>query len=343
MIESLNQVEVIYLISTLLVIFLFFNFLSSISKTLNIFDEPNEKRKIHLDRIPSIGGFLFFSIFFIYGLTIILFEIRSDFFLYNKQIISIMFCASLIFFFGILDDKVNIGSLKKSIFFIIIILIFISNDKDSNIYFVRFETLNKVFALDNFTFLFTVFCIFAFMNLLNMYDGINLQSGLYLLFLSLLFIMKNIEIVFFISLAVSLIFFLIFNYKNKIFLGNSGAYFLSFLFSIFFIKGNLILSKINTEEILILMLIPGLDMLRLFVARLIKGQSPFLADNNHIHHLFLKKFSITQSALFIFLLTFLPYVTFKFFDIFYVILFLQLAIYIIINLKQLFHYPYLPM
>ena len=66
MIESLNQVEVIYLISTLLVIFLFFNFLSSISKTLNIFDEPNEKRKIHLDRIPSIGGFLFFSIFFIY-------------------------------------------------------------------------------------------------------------------------------------------------------------------------------------------------------------------------------------------------------------------------------------
>ena len=174
-----------------------------------------------------------------------------------------------------LDDKVNIGSLKKSFIFIVIILIFIFNDKDANIYFVRFETLDKVFALDNFTFLFTVFCIFAFMNLFNMYDGINLQSGLYMLFLSLLFIMKNIEIVFFISLSISLIFFLFFNYRNKIFLGNSGAYFLSFLFSIFFIKSNLILSKISTEEIVILMLIPGLDMLRLFVTRLVKNQSPF--------------------------------------------------------------------
>ena len=43
-----------------------------------------------------------------------------------------------------LDDKVNIGSLKKSFIFIVIILIFIFNDKDANIYFVRFETLDKV-------------------------------------------------------------------------------------------------------------------------------------------------------------------------------------------------------
>lgn len=328
MTESLNQVELIYIFLSLSIIFLFFFFFSNISKTLNIFDKPNEKRKIHSENIPSIGGFLFFSIFLLYGLTALFFDIKSDFFLFNKQIFVIIFCSSLIFFFGILDDKVNIGSLKKSIFFIIIILIFISNDKDSTIYFIRFGTLDKVFALDNFTFLFTVFCIFAFMNFFNMYDGINLQSGLYLFFLSLLFIIKNIEVIFFISIVIALIFFLFFNYKNKIFLGNGGAYFLSFLFSIFFIKSNLILSKVSTEEILILMIIPGLDMLRLFVSRLIKGQSPFLADSNHIHHLFLKKYSNTQTALLIFSLTFIPYLAFTYLKLFYIIFFIQLAIYV---------------
>ncbi len=332
MLESLNQIEIIYFVSSLLIVFLFFVFLPGIAKKLNIFDEPNEKRKIHSESTPSIGGFLFFPIFLFYGLMVLFFDIESDLFLFNKQLFSIIFCASLIFFFGILDDKVNIGSVKKSIFFIVIILIFISNDKNSNIYFIRFETLDRVFALDNFTFLFTVFCIFTFMNLFNMYDGINLQSGLYLLFLSLLFLMKDIDVIFFITIIIALIFFLLFNYKNKIFLGNGGAYFLSFLFSIFFIKGNLILSKISTEEILILMLIPGIDMLRLFVTRLIKNQSPFLADNNHIHHLFLKKFSNTQTAFLIFSLTFFPYLAFKLFDLFFIVVFIQLTFYIFFNM-----------
>ncbi len=332
MTESLNQIEIVYFVFSLLIIFLFFIFFPRIAKNLNIFDEPNEKRKIHSESTPSIGGFLFFPIFLFYGLMVLFFDIESDLFDYNNQIISIIFCASLIFFFGILDDKVNIESAKKSIFFIVVILIFISNDNDSNIYFIRFETLDKVFALNNFTFLFTVFCIFTFMNLFNMYDGINLQSGLYLLFLSLLFIMKNIEVIFFISIVIALIFFLFFNFKNKIFLGNGGAYFLSFLFAIFFIKGNLSLSKISTEEILILMLIPGLDMLRLFVSRLIKNQSPFLADNNHIHHLFLKKFNKTKSAFFIFFLTLFPYLAFKLSDLFFAVVLIQLTAYIFFNL-----------
>ena len=73
MIESLNQIEVIFLSSSLFIIFLFFALFSNIAKILNIFDEPNEKRKIHSESIPSIGGFFFFSIFLLYGLTIVFF------------------------------------------------------------------------------------------------------------------------------------------------------------------------------------------------------------------------------------------------------------------------------
>ena len=35
------------------------------------------------------------------------------------------------------------------------------------------------------------------------------------------------------------------------------------------------------------MLLPGLDMLRLFVIRILNNKNPFLPDNNHIHHLLL--------------------------------------------------------
>ena len=47
------------------------------------------------------------------------------------------------------------------------------------------------------------------------------------------------------------------------------------------------------------MSIPGLDMFRLFCIRILKGQNPFKADNNHLHHLFLRKFKFSQSFLLI--------------------------------------------
>ena len=39
------------------------------------------------------------------------------------------------------------------------------------------------------------------------------------------------------------------------------------------------------------MFLPGVDMLRLFVERLINRKNPFVADRSHFHHLFIKKFS----------------------------------------------------
>ena len=71
------------------------------------------------------------------------------------------------------------------------------------------------------------------MNLFNMYDGINLQSGLYLLFLCSLFIFKNIEIIFYFFFNVNIFCLII----KEIFLGNGGVYFYLF-YSQHFSKGN---------------------------------------------------------------------------------------------------------
>ena len=44
------------------------------------------------------------------------------------------------------------------------------------------------------------------------------------------------------------------------------------------------------------MLIPGVDMFRLFISRLAKGFHPFKADNKHIHHLLLEKIGYSKTV-----------------------------------------------
>jgi UDP-GlcNAc:undecaprenyl-phosphate GlcNAc-1-phosphate transferase len=54
------------------------------------------------------------------------------------------------------------------------------------------------------------------------------------------------------------------------------------------------------------MLIPGLDMLRLFFERIVSGKNPFQADRNHLHHLLINNFSFSTSILILLILFFAP-------------------------------------
>lgn len=45
------------------------------------------------------------------------------------------------------------------------------------------------------------------------------------------------------------------------------------------------------------MMLPGVDMFRLFLYRIIRGRNPFSPDNEHIHHLLIKKMNYLQTFL----------------------------------------------
>ena len=96
------------------------------------------------------------------------------------------------------------------------------------------------------------------------------------------------------------------NYRNKTFLGDSGSLLLAFIISYFFIK----LYNLNyvkfADEIVLYMLIPGLDLIRLFIFRIIKKKSPLRSDRNHLHHLLLNKFSLNKTLVLILLLISFP-------------------------------------
>jgi len=155
---------------------------------------------------------------------------------------------------------------------------------------LNFSFVDKSISLGSYSTFFTILCMALFINSFNMFDGINLQSGSYSLIFFVFFILNNYNFIFCILLLLPHILFLIKNYNSKSFLGDNGCYILSFIISIFIIDfyNN---NKIYSDQIFLLMMMPGADMLRLFIIRIYNKKNPFSGDRKHLHHILLNHFS----------------------------------------------------
>ena len=92
----------------------------------------------------------------------------------------------------------------------------------------------------------------------------------------------------YIIIITSLIYILYLNLKKNIFLGDSGSLFLGCLIGLNIILNyNLEISttQYSVENIFIALMLPGVDMLRVFLIRIIKKKNPFSPDRIHLHHL----------------------------------------------------------
>ena len=195
-----------------------------------------------------------------------------------------------------LDDKFKLNTKQKIIPTIFICSFFILSQPTFRIndiyifgYLIDLKTLNLSFT-------FTVLSFFLFMNAFNMYDGINLQSAFYSIFFfsNLYFINQHI---FFLIIILYLIIFSFFNNKNKTFMGEAGCLLISFTLSIYCINFYS-LNEILVEQIIILMLFPGLEIMRLFFVRIINKNSPFKPDKNHLHHHLIQNYKQIYSVLY---------------------------------------------
>lgn len=285
--------------------FIFLIFIKKIISTYDIFDLPDSYRKIHQKKISKIGGLIiflnltFYLLFFLANNALLDLEEKS----FDLNFIIIL--GSFIFFLmGYFDDKYDLTANTKIFLQIIFLLIIINLDNFLILQDIRLSIFKTEIPLGNFSIILTIFCFLLFINALNMFDGINLQVGLYcLIVFSFLFIKTFDEI--FIFLFFGVIIFLLLNLLNISFLGNSGVYFLGFLISALSIKFYN-MHVVTVEEIVIFMLIPGLDMLRLALLRIANKKHPFFPDTNHIHHLLLFKYNLFVAILATQLLILLP-------------------------------------
>ena len=104
------------------------------------------------------------------------------------------------------------------------------------------------------------------------------------------------------------------NYKNKAFLGDSGSLLIAFIISYVFIKLYNLGFIDHADKVVIYMIIPGLDLMRLFIIRILKKRNPLSPDKLHLHHILISKFSQNKSLGIILSLISLPIIL-NFFDI----------------------------
>ena len=265
---------------------LFVFFFNIISRYIPILDKPDNIRKIHNSDIPLLGGLIIAINFSIYIFYYFPYNYELSFISNYREIFSFYIIAIFIFITGLYDDKYSLNPNAKFILITIILMASILLDESLAIRELRVDFINRVIPTNEFSIFFTIFCLLLFINALNMFDGINLQVGTYSLIIFIFFLLNNIAVIISLVIMIALIFFLYLNYNNRSFLGDSGSLLLAYIIGYIFIKYYNLGIIENIETIFIIMLIPGLDMLRLFITRIYSGKNAFNPDNNHLHHIF---------------------------------------------------------
>ena len=304
------EIENIFIVLLTLFNFLLIVFFDKIKIFHTNLDYPDGKRKLHKRPVPLAGGIIIFSNLIIYLLLILNHQIlffNEIIFKNNENFIIFFITSFLIFGLGFVDDKLNISASRKFILISIIIFFTLFFDNSLCIKIIKFSFLEKELYLSQYiSLLFTCFCFLVFLNACNMFDGINLQSGAYSIIIFLGILNFNSESLLIKIILISILTFTFLNSKNKCFLGDSGSLLISFIIGYFFIKlyNNELIS--HTDEVVIYMLLPGIDLIRLFFKRISLKRNPLSSDRFHLHHLLLKKYSYKKTIIILIALIIFP-------------------------------------
>ena len=304
----MSYLFLILLLSSLIASFLLSAFLMPriiyIATKNRLLDRPDNERKIHDKIITNLGGIGIYIGFLVVALfsSITLMNIPDigtiKFF---NQWHYIVIATLILFITGVKDDLAGLSPYKKFIAQALaaFIVVFFAD--------IRFTSFHGIFGINEIPYLlsvlFSVIGIIFVTNAFNLIDGIDGLAGtiaaLVLVVLTILFSAnKNYnEAIISITLLGSIVGFLKYNVEPaRIFMGDTGSLLLGFTLStlsIVFIKDinaqNLMSSIITgsggaTLITLVLLIIPIFDTFRVFSIRILKKQSPFHADRNHLHH-----------------------------------------------------------
>jgi UDP-GlcNAc:undecaprenyl-phosphate/decaprenyl-phosphate GlcNAc-1-phosphate transferase len=266
----------------------------NLARRKNLFDLPDNKRKIHLEVVPNLGGV---GIFFTW-LIVASFFVKTESFAGWNYIVA---ASVILFVIGIKDDIISLTPTKKFTAQIIAGII--------TVYFadIRLHSLHGILGIHElstgYSIAFSLLgCIFV-TNAFNLIDGIDGLAGSISVLCALLLGVclafqgnYNGAIIAF-SLTGAIMGFLWYNLAPaKIFMGDSGSLFIGFTISMLCI---LFINSFNPQHnfaafihtpksaliiALSFLFIPVFDSFRVFITRIARGQHPFHGDKTHLHH-----------------------------------------------------------
>ena len=223
---------------------------------------------------PLLGGFVFF--------LILVFFLPEN---YQYFTILIFF----IFLTGLLSDLDILHSPFFRIIFqiiIIVVYLFLFDNFVSSIRIDFFDNLLNIFFIKLF---FTSFCILVLINGTNFIDGVNtLVVGYFILVASnVLYLteVKNLDLdILLVSTCLTcLVVIYIFNFFGKIYLGDGGAYLISFVAGVTLIKFSNDNYLVSPYYIVALLWYPAYENLFSIIRKKILKKTPSTPDNEHLH------------------------------------------------------------
>ena len=260
----------------LLVLILFLNkFLLEKNILLNDTGDIHQKLASR-SKVPLTGGIFIFLGFFYF---------------LESNIYSFILSAFTILILGIFSDLKLIKSASTRFILQILLVICFTIFNDIQITDTRIDFLDIILRSNLTNYLFLSFCILIVINGSNFIDGMNtLTVGYYLLISIVIYylslnqsiILKEFSLVHLLFLL-SIIF--IFNFINKIYLGDSGSYLLGFSFAIFLIDIYNLNSTISPFFIILLLWYPCFENLFSIIRKNILNKSPMHPDKYHFHQL----------------------------------------------------------
>lgn len=277
--------------------------LKPIAEWFGLVDKPCQ-RKQHVGEIPLIGGI---SVFL--GVLI-----SSSIWLPSSREFNLYLIASAIMvFIGALDDRHDLSVRSRLVGQVLVASIMIFG---ADIYI---QDLGNLFGYGNvhlgiLGIPFTYLAVLGAINAYNMIDGIDGLVGtlaiITLGFLATLFLLADgnshagyLSLIVAVAIAPFLAFNLFgkpqSNHLRKIFMGDAGSMFIGFTVVWLLAAGSQGAEPVFKPVLALwIVAIPLMDMAAVMIRRWRKGQSPFKADRDHLHHIFLRAgFSAKQSLL----------------------------------------------
>lgn len=260
---------------------------------IGLIDLPNERKK-HDGAIPLIGGISIFT-----GVLI-----ASTFFIEQSNIINLYLISSaLIVFIGTLDDIYDLSVGSRILFQGIVACILVFG---AGLFIHDFGALfgNTNINIGNYGMIFTVLAVIAAINAFNMVDGIDgLAGSMSIITIGSVAVLMALNgsqhsVLLPMLIVVATIPYLFYNVSTrnprgkKIFMGDAGSMYMG-LTVIWLLT--LCSQPVGEEQsnafrpvtALWLIAVPLMDMFAIMYRRMRKGESPFKADNGHIHHVFI--------------------------------------------------------
>ncbi|WDE13261.1 UDP-N-acetylglucosamine--undecaprenyl-phosphate N-acetylglucosaminephosphotransferase [Thalassomonas haliotis] len=266
---------------------------------IGLVDLPTE-RKNHDGAIPLIGGISIFT-----GVLI-----ASSLFIEQSQLLNLYLISSaFLVFLGTLDDIYDLSVISRIIFQGIIASILVFG---AGIYISDFGDIfsSGPVNIGIYGMIFTCVACIAAINAFNMVDGIDgLAGSMSIVTIASIALLKLLSaqldlILLPLVLVVAIVPFLFYNVSRrnprgkKIFMGDAGSMFMGLtVIWLLTLETQGESASFRPVTALWIIGIPLMDMLSVMLRRIRQGSSPFKADNNHIHHIFIRAGYSSRQAL----------------------------------------------